>query len=253
MKGLDQNRVFLITGGAGGIGLAVARALLEAGSRVVVTDVLGEKGRETVAELGAPERIRYEDLDVTDPAAVTALADRLESEGWPVFGLMANAGIAPSAPAAEYPDDTWRTTIDINLNGVFWTVREFGRRMIERGQGSVVITSSIAGFGVVSPETHVAYGSTKAAVAHMASLLGVEWARTGVRVNSVAPGYTQTPILDALKAEAPDVFQQWLDRIPMGRLNSPEEIADGTAFLLSDLASGVTGTTLHIDGGYSAR
>ena len=156
-------------------------------------------------------------------------------------------------PAGELALKDWNKVIDINLNGVFWTVREFGRRMIERGQGSVVITSSIAGFGVVSPETHVAYGSTKAAVAHMASLLGVEWARTGVRVNSVAPGYTQTPILDALKAEAPDVFQQWLDRIPMGRLNSPEEIADGTAFLLSDLASGVTGTTLHIDGGYSAR
>lgn len=253
MKGLDQGRVFLITGGAGGIGMAVAEALISAGSRVVLTDVLGERGAAAIKHLGSPDQVRYEDLDVTDPAAVADVADVLEQDGWPVYGLMANAGIAPSAAAAEYPDDTWRTTIDINLNGVFWTAREFGRRMIQRGEGALVLTSSIAGFGVVSPETHVAYGSTKAAVAHMASLLGVEWAATGVRVNSVAPGYTETPILDKLKDEAPDVFEQWLNRIPMGRLNTPKEIADATAFLFSDLASGITGTTLHVDCGYSAK
>lgn len=253
MLGLDQDRVFVITGGAGGIGLATATCLADQGSRVVVTDVIGDKGGAAVAELGAGDRVRYEDLDVTDPDAVRTLADRLEADGWPVFGVMANAGIAPSASAADYPDKTWRTTIDINLNGVFWTVREFGRRMVERGEGAIVITSSIAGFGVVSPETHAAYGSTKAAVAHLASLLGVEWATTGVRVNAVAPGYTQTPILEALKSESPDVYQQWLDRIPMGRLNTPDEIANTAAFLFSDLASGITATTVHVDCGYSAR
>lgn len=254
MLGLDTGRVFLITGGAGGIGAATAKALADYGSRVVITDVLGEKGAAVAEELaGGSGSIRYLDLDVTDAAAVARVADQLESEDWPVYGLMANAGIAPSAPAAEYPDETWRQTIDINLNGVFWTVREFGRRVVARGEGSIVITSSIAGFGVVSPETHVAYGSTKAAVAHMARLLGVEWATTGVRVNSVAPGYTATPILDRLKEESPDVFEHWLGRIPMGRLNTPEEIAQSAAFLFSDLASGITGAVLNVDGGYSAR
>lgn len=254
MKGLDDRRVFVITGGAGGIGTATAKVLAGHGSRVVVTDMLGDAGVEAVSELDEGRgMIRYLDLDVTDPAAVAEVADRLEAEGWPVHGLMANAGIAPSAPAVDYPDETWLKTIDINLNAVFWTVREFGRRMVARGAGSIVITSSIAGFGVVSPETHVAYGSTKAAVAHMARLLGVEWATTGVRVNSVAPGYTATPILDRLKEEAPDVFDQWLARIPMGRLNTPEEIANSAAFLFSDLASGITGAVLNVDGGYSAR
>ncbi len=254
MKGLDADRVFLITGGAGGIGAATATALARYGSRVIITDVLGDEGQAVVDGLDAPDgRIRYVDLDVTAPDAVAGVADRLEADGWPVFGLMANAGIAPSAPAAEYPDDTWRKTVDINLNGVFWTAREFGRRMIDRGEGAIVITSSIAGFGTVSPETHVAYGATKAAVAHMAHLLGVEWATTGVRVNAVAPGYTATPILDKLKEESPDVFDEWLSRIPMGRLNTPEEIAEATAFLFSDLSSGTTGAVLNVDGGYSAR
>lgn len=253
MDGLGDGRVFLITGGAGGIGSATAQILAAHGARVVITDVLGDQGEEAVSGLKGAEQMRYLDLDVTSPDDVRRVADRLEADGWPVHGVMANAGIAPSAPAADYPDDTWRSTIDINLNGAFWTVREFGRRMIERGCGAVVITSSIAGFGTVSPETHVAYGSTKAAVAHMARLLGVEWARTGVRVNAIAPGYTATPILDRLKEEAPDVFDQWLARIPMGRLNTPEEIGNAAAFLFSDLASGMTGAVLNVDGGYSAR
>lgn len=168
-----------------------------------------------------------------------------------MHGLVANAGIAPTSSTVDYPDDTWRTTIDINLSGVFYTARDFGRRMIELGKGSIVITSSIAGFGVVSPETHVAYGSTKAAVAHMAKLLGV--GRPGRACERRRPGYTDTSILDAIKAQSPETIDEWISRIPMGRLNTPQEIADATAFLFSDLASGITATTLHVDGGYSAR
>ncbi|WP_342373347.1 SDR family oxidoreductase [Propioniciclava soli] len=253
MKGLDQDRVFLITGGIGGIGLGVAQTLLEYGSRVVVTDVVGEEGADEVARLGAGDRVRYVDLDVTDPEAAESVADQLEADGWPVFGLMANAGVAPTSPTVDYPDDTWRTTVDINLNGVFWTVRSFGRRMVERGEGAIILTSSIAGLRVVSPETHVAYGATKAAVAHMASLLGVEWAKEGVRVNALAPGYTDTSILDAIREESPETIEEWKHRTPLGRLIQPEEIGQAAAFLFSDLASGITATTLSVDGGYAAR
>jgi NAD(P)-dependent dehydrogenase (short-subunit alcohol dehydrogenase family) len=254
-----DGRVVVITGGAGGIGEATAGVLARAGARVVVTDVDPAAGAATVTRVGAldgvePSQVRFERLDVTSPEEAESLADRLEADGWPVDGVFANAGIAPSSAAAEYPDALWRTTLDINLNGVFWTVRAFGRRAIAAGRAAaVVVTSSIAGVGVVSPETHAAYGTSKAAVAHLASLLGVEWAPHGIRVNALGPGYTATPILDALKAEAPDVYQQWLDRIPTHRLNTPEEIANGVAFLLSDLASGITGATLMVDNGYSAR
>jgi hypothetical protein len=97
------------------------------------------------------------------------LAERLDPDDWPVFGVMANAGIAPPSPATDYSADLWNSTVDINLNGVFWTCQAFGKRMIQRGSGSIVVTSSIAGFGVVSPEKHPAYGATEAAVVQAAS------------------------------------------------------------------------------------
>lgn len=254
MQGFEGKAV-VITGGAGGIGRATGEVLATAGARVVITDVDVAAGTEVVEELRTSTggELRFEQLDVSDAAAVAALSAQLESDGWPVHGLMANAGIAPTSPALDYTDELWNQTIDINLNGVFWCCREFGRRMVERGAGAIVITSSIAGLGVVSPETHAAYGATKAAVAHLAELLGVEWAKTGVRVNAVAPGYTSTPILDKIEAESPETFEEWVSRTPSGRLNTPREIGDATAFLLSDMASGITATVLRVDGGYGAR
>ncbi|WP_231445334.1 SDR family NAD(P)-dependent oxidoreductase [Brevibacterium zhoupengii] len=250
-----DGEVFLITGGAGGIGKATATALARAGGRVVIADNDPEGGHRAVkdVEQATGGSLRFELLDVTDPEAVASCAQQLEDDDWPVHGLMANAGIAPSSAAVDYPDSLWLKTVDINLNGVFWCCREFGKRMIERGTGSIVVTSSIAGFKVVSPETHVAYGTTKAAVAHMAELLGVEWASSGVRVNAIAPGYTATPILDNLEAESPETYNEWISRTPLGRLNDPAEIANAAVFLLSNQSSGTTGTVLHVDGGYSAR
>jgi NAD(P)-dependent dehydrogenase (short-subunit alcohol dehydrogenase family) len=247
--------VFVVTGGAGGIGQATGAALAERGGRVVLTDIderAGNQAADEVRELTGGE-VRFEPLDVTDPSAVAQCAQKLDDEGWPVFGLMANAGVAPSSSAVDYSDELWLRTVNINLNGVFWCCREFGKRMIARGRGSVVTTSSIAGFRVVSPERHAAYGATKAAVAHLAELLGVEWAKTGVRVNAIAPGYTRTPILESLQSESPDTFNEWIGRTPVGRLNEPTEIADAVAFLMSKASRGITGTVVHIDGGYSAR
>lgn len=251
MRGL-QDRVVLITGAVGGIGTATARVLREHGARVVMTDVVDRAtGDAAAAELG--EGVRYVPMDVTDAEMVRRVADELEADGWAVDGLFANAGIAPTAPTVDYPDETWDATIGINLTGVFHSVREFGRRMVGRGRGSIVITSSIAGERTVTPETHVAYGSTKAAVRHMAELLAVEWGSSGVRVNSVAPGYTDTSILEGVKKDAPEMLEEWISRMPLGRLNQAEEVGHAVAFLLSDLASGITGANLRVDGGYAAR
>lgn len=165
-----------------------------------------------------------------------------------IHSVMAKAAIALTSNAVDYTDELWQKTLDVNLNGVFWICRAFGATKI----GSIVIISSIAGFNVVTPEAHVAYGTSKAAVAHLAKLLEIEWAKKGIRVNALAPGYTSTPILKKIEEENPGIFNQWLSRITIGRLNTPEEIANGALFLLSEMSSGVTGTTLHIDGGYTA-
>lgn len=256
---MNQNNnsdVYVITGAVGGIGMAVARKLALQKKRVVITDVVDEAKGNAAAEALSREagvQVRYEKLDVSDPEATEALANKLEQNGWPVYGLMANAGIAPSSSAIDYADDLWRKTMAINLDGVFWSCRAFARGMLQRQHGAIVITSSIAGLGVVRPETHAAYGASKAAVSHLAALLGVEWAEKGVRVNAVAPGYTETPILTKLKEESPDVFSTWMNDTPMKRLIKPEEIANAVAFLFSDEASGITATTLSVDGGYAAR
>jgi NAD(P)-dependent dehydrogenase (short-subunit alcohol dehydrogenase family) len=125
-----KSKVFVITGGAGGIRRATAQALARGGGRVVIADVDQDAGTRTVREVAAATvgEPRLEPLDVTDSGAVDALAQKLEEEGWPVYGLMANAGIAPPSPATEYTDEFWNKTVAINLNGVFWCCRSRTRR-----------------------------------------------------------------------------------------------------------------------------
>jgi NAD(P)-dependent dehydrogenase (short-subunit alcohol dehydrogenase family) len=239
-----------VTGGASGIGLAVSEALAAHGAAVAIIDLPTSKGAEIAERLTAQgAKAAFFPGDVSDLASLDAMAQAIETQLGPIGGLVANAGIARTSPALDYSPETWRQTMSINLDGKFFSVQAFARRMAARG-GSIVLTSSIAGLGVVSPETHAAYGASKAAVAHLASLLGVEWARLGIRVNAVAPGYTETPILEKMKTDDPTTLAVWVGQTPLGRLIKPQEIANAVLFLLSDLASGITGTVLSVDGGY---
>jgi NAD(P)-dependent dehydrogenase (short-subunit alcohol dehydrogenase family) len=151
--------------------------------------------------------------------------------------------------AFAYNEASWRQTMSINLDGAFFTAQSFARHMRERG-GSIVLISSIAARTVVRPEKCAAYGATKAAVEHLAALLGVEWASDGIRVNAVGPGRTETPMIERIANEAPEMVATWMQQVPIGRLIRPEEVANAVAFFLSDLSSGCNGTTLMVDGGY---
>lgn len=259
MDGIAR-RVFVITGAAGSIGSAMALVLARHGGQVIITDLASSAGEETAADLarqvggkdaGGVPSVRFMPMDVTDADDVEAVASRIEAEVGPVYGLLANAGIAPDAPSLKLSNEVWRKTMAVNLDGVFYCARAFGRAMVSRKQGAMVLTSSIAGVKVVRPEVHLAYDASKAAVAQMAATLGVEWAKLGVRVNAIGPGYTDTPILAKMREEDPETLQRWIDDTPMGRLMKPEEIANVALFLLSDLSSAVTGTLVMADGGYS--
>ncbi|WP_029010188.1 SDR family NAD(P)-dependent oxidoreductase [Azospirillum halopraeferens] len=247
-----SGRTALVTGGARNIGLACTLALAEAGARPVVADLTEElvaSGCDALARAGyAAEGLV---LDVTDPDAVTAAADRLNADGAAVDILVCNAGIARSdVPAEEVTDEHWRNVIDINLNGVFWSCRAFGRHMLARRAGAIVTVGSMSGFIVNKPQPQSYYNASKAAVHHLTRSLAAEWAERGVRVNAVAPTYIETS-LTRFGMEDPRMYPVWLENTPMRRVGQPDEIASVVLFLASDAASLMTGSIVLADGGYT--
>jgi NAD(P)-dependent dehydrogenase (short-subunit alcohol dehydrogenase family) len=247
-----EGKTALVTGAAGGIGSAITERLCGLGARVILADVVDR------VESVAKEWVRrgYQTsavkLDVTNSAEVEKVASALNKEFGAVDILVANAGVAYEAPTATHSDEDWHRCLKINLDGVFYCVRSFGKRMVERKAGSIVCISSIAGVKAVRPELHAGYDVSKAGVAHLCRVVGVEWATHNVRVNAVGPGYTETEMLKKVGLEQPEVMKAWIGDIPMKRLLQPSEIAATIGFLVSDAASGITGQLIMTDAGYSA-
>ena len=247
-----DGRLAVVTGGARGIGLAMARAFSEAGAGVVLADVDLVTAERAARELSSTGSVaRAVALDVTDHDAVAACAAEVEQEFGPIDVLAANAGIVRNEPALDTSPESWKTVVDVNLNGVFYTCVEFGRRMVDRGRGAIVVTASMSGIIVNSPQAQASYNASKAAAAHLAKSLAVEWAPSGVRVNALAPGYIATELTMRGRSN-PAWGERWVSGTPMGRLGEPEEVAACALFLVSDASSYVTGSVLVVDGGYTA-
>ena len=247
-----QGRLAVVTGGAQGIGLACATALAEAGARLVIADMVGDRAEEAAKTLrDAGHTATPAVLNVTDSAAVEALAERLERENGGAAILVNNAGVAKSDVRAEDTTDAhWRFHMDVNLDGLFWCCRSFGRRMLERGSGSIVNIGSMSGFIVNKPQPQSFYNASKAAVHHLTKSLAAEWGARGVRVNAVAPTYIETP-LTKFGMDDDTMGPEWLRMTPMNRVGQPEEIASVVLFLASDAASLLTGSIVLADGGYT--
>ena len=233
-----------VTGAGRGIGLCAAQALREAGARVILSDIDATLLQQAKAALGEVETVV---LDITDPAAVAAAA----RDAGPVDILIANAGIAwPDTGAEDMSDEAWRKVIDVDLNGAYWSCREFGRAMLARGKGSIVTVGSMSGLISNKPQRQVHYNAAKAGVHHMTKSLAGEWAARGVRVNSVAPTYVDTPMSSGA-FDNPKLFPVWMEMTPMGRVARPDEIASAILFLASDASSAMTGSVLVVDCGYT--
>jgi NAD(P)-dependent dehydrogenase (short-subunit alcohol dehydrogenase family) len=165
--------------------------------------------------------------------------------------LVNNAGVAKSDVKAEdTSDDHWRFHMDVNVDGVFWCCRAFGKQMLKQGSGSIVNIGSMSGFIVNKPQEQSYYNASKAGVHHLTKSLAAEWGARGVRVNAVAPTYVTTP-LNAFVKSNPQMYDAWIGGTPMARMGEVDEIASVVLFLASDAASLMTGSVVLVDGGYT--
>jgi 2-dehydro-3-deoxy-D-gluconate 5-dehydrogenase len=241
----------VVTGASRGLGRAVAQAIAQAGADVVCVSSQPGGAAETAAAIRALGRNAWElSADVSDRAALLAMADAAEGLAGAVDVLVNNAGTIRRHPAAEYPVEAWDLVLRTNLDSVFLLSQRFGRGMVERGHGKIVNVASLLSFqgGITVP----AYTASKHAVAGLTKALANEWARSNVQVNAVAPGYMATDNTQALRDD-PVRSEQILSRIPAGRWGSAEDVAGAVVFLASPASDYVNGHVLVVDGGWMAR
>jgi NAD(P)-dependent dehydrogenase (short-subunit alcohol dehydrogenase family) len=241
----------LVTGGASGIGAAVALAIAEQGGQVAIVDLPGTDFSVTLDSISrAGGRAISIEADVTSLEQLEDAVARTESELGALSLAVNSAGIANAAPAEDMPLAQWQRVYDIDVTGVFLSCQAEGRAMLRSGRGSIVNIASMSGTIVNRGLMQVHYNSAKAAVQHLSKSLAMEWADRGVRVNSISPGYTMTPMNS--RPEMVDQMAQFASETPMQRVAEPREIAGPVVFLLSGAASFCTGTDLLVDGGFCA-
>ncbi len=255
MTRLLDGRVALITGAASGIGRASSLVFAAEGAKLVLSDVNdagGEEAARLVGERGG-EAV-YVHCDVADPASVRALVRAAVEQYGRLDSAFNNAGIGgASAPVADYELEAWNRVLAINLTGVFLCMQSELRQMVAQGTGAIVNAASVV--GVMGYPNLAGYNAAKHGVVGLTRTAALEYARHGIRVNAVCPGWTETPmVMDQGPAPAsdPEVHAAIAGLAPMRRLGRPEEIARTAAWLCSDAASFVTGQPLVVDGGVMA-
>ncbi|KAJ8482106.1 hypothetical protein ONZ45_g1672 [Pleurotus djamor] len=241
-----EGKVCLVTGAARGLGLEFCVAFLRSGcTSLVILDLKEDEIKQAAQEL-------IIQINQETAAEVQQVFKQVREKFGRVDAVVASAGIVENYEALDYPADRIKRLYDINVHGAFYTAREAARIMIPQGSGSIVLVASMSADIVNIPQPQMAYNGSKAAVKHMAASLAVEWAKTGVRVNSLSPGYMLTKLTRTILANDQALKDTWEKLTPMGRLGDPDDLAGAIVYLCSDASKFMTGSELRVDGGYTA-
>ncbi|UII20886.1 3-oxoacyl-ACP reductase FabG [Fulvivirga ligni] len=236
-----KGKIAIITGGASGIGRATAEKFIKEGAQVAIWDITEDIGKQTAAELG--HGTRFYKVDTASKNSVEQATQKTIQDFGKVHILINNAGITRDSTLGKMTDDQWQQVINVNLNGVYYCTKAVSPYMIEQQYGRIINASSVVGLYGNFGQTN--YVATKAGVIGMTKVWAKELGRKGITVNAVAPGFIATEMVKKMPEK---VIKMMEDKTPLSRLGQPEEIANAYAFLASDEASFISGTTLSVDG-----
>ncbi|KRM11895.1 SDR family oxidoreductase [Paucilactobacillus suebicus] len=249
---LDGKAIY-VTGGAQGLGKAMATGLAEAGADIAIVDINGDKAQATAEEIAKAtgQKVISVATDVTDPDAVENMVSTVVDQLGGLDAAFNNAGMCLNIPAEEMSYKDWLKVVNLNLNSVFLCSTAAGRYMLKQGHGSIINTASMSAHIVNRPQPQCSYNATKNGVIQLSKSLAIEWAKRGVRVNTMSPGYMGTD----LTLSSPDLkplIKTWNDWAPLGRLGKPEELQGMAVYLAGDTSSFSTGDDYLVDGAFTA-